>query len=153
MKTTTIEVKNYIKERVIKHSKRLELNQNDLIEICLDIAEKNNFINDYSIEVILKNQVKEANRIIGFIKTQDKSLLQIQENIIYKINNSERKISKEDIKEIIDLIQKNYGSIEFLIEICFLLNAEVNYRNIENVKSLIKDKKPINDIINVLKNT
>ena len=116
MKTTTIAVKNYIKERVIKHSKRLELNQNDLIEICLDIAEKNNFINDYSIEVILKNQVKEANRIIGFIKTQDKSLLQIQENIIYKINNSERKISKEDIKEIIDLIQKNYGSIEFLIE-------------------------------------
>ena len=88
MKTTTIAVKNYIKERVIKHSKRLELNQNDLIEICLDIAEKNNFINDYSIEVILKNQVKEANRIIGFIKTQDKSLLQIQENIIYKINNS-----------------------------------------------------------------
>ena len=82
MKTTTIAVKNYIKERVIKHSKRLELNQNDLIEICLDIAEKNNFINDYSIEVILKNQVKEANRIIGFIKTQDKSLLQIQENII-----------------------------------------------------------------------
>ena len=153
MKTTTIAVKNYIKERVIKHSKRLELNQNDLIEICLDIAEKNNFINDYSIEVILKNQVKEANRIIGFIKTQDKSLLQIQENIIYKINNSERKISKEDIKEIIDLIQKNYGSIEFLIEICVVLNAEVNYRNIENVKSLIKDKKPINDIINVLKNT
>ena len=98
MKTTTIAVKNYIKERVIKHSKRLELNQNDLIEICLDIAEKNNFINDYSIAVILKNKVQEANRIIGFIKTQDKSLLQIQENIIYKINNSERKISKEDIK-------------------------------------------------------
>ena len=103
MKTTTIAVKNYIKERVIKHSKRLELNQNDLIEICLDIAEKNNFINDYSIEVILKNQVKEANRIIGFIKTQDKSLLQIQENIIYKINNSERKISKEDMNRRNDI--------------------------------------------------
>lgn len=157
MKITTVAVKSYIKERIIKYSNQLKLNQNDLIDLCLNIAEKNNFKDDFAIDVITKNQTQEINRLIGFLKTQDKNLLQVQENIIYKIEklNTERKesLNKEDIRQLIELIQKNYGSKDFLIDISFYFNNGINRNNIKEIVKFLEQKRPINELNNVFKNT
>lgn len=78
-----IKIKKFTKERIVKHSKRLGMTQGDFVELCIDVAEKANFVNEYPTEHLLKFQRDETNRIIGFIKVQDKNLIQVEQNIYH----------------------------------------------------------------------
>lgn len=82
-----IKIKMFTKERIVKHSKRLKMTQGDFVELCLDVAEKANFVNEYPTEHLLKFQRDETNRIIGFIKIQDKNLIQVEQNIYHFLQN------------------------------------------------------------------
>lgn len=82
-----IKIKMFTKERIVKHSKRLKMTQGDFVELCLDVAEKANFVNEYPTEHLLKFQREETNRIIGFIKVQDKNLIQVEQNIYHFLQN------------------------------------------------------------------
>ena len=75
---TSVRVQAYTKELINKHSKRLGLSQGDLIEKAISVAEKLNFEYDLPLDEIKKNQVLETNRLIGFLKTQDKNLKQTE---------------------------------------------------------------------------
>jgi len=80
-KATTVRVLPYTKELILKHSKKQGITQNDLIEKAILVAEQSNFSYEIPLKQIEKMQVLQANRIIGFLKTQDKNLLQTEENI------------------------------------------------------------------------
>ncbi len=108
MKDSSIKIKSYTKERIKKHCSLLNFTQNELIELLLDIGEKNNFSNENLFHQIKKHTTAETNRIIGFLKTQDKMINQNSANIetAYKgiINNSE--ISTEELISKINRISK-----------------------------------------------
>jgi len=78
-KASTVRVQPYTKELINKHAKRLGISQNDLIYKAILSAEKNDFEDENLLEKTLKNQL---DRVFGFLKTQDKNLLQVQQNII-----------------------------------------------------------------------
>jgi hypothetical protein len=81
--STTVRVQSYTKELINKHSKRLGMSQGDLIEKAILVAEKLDFEYDLPLDEIRKMQVSETNRLIGFIKTQDKNLKQTEQNIYH----------------------------------------------------------------------
>lgn len=85
-KATSVRVKSYTKELIIKHSKRQKITQDELIERAILLAEKNNFEFDLPVKKIEKYQISNTNRIIGFLKTQDKNLIQTENNIIDYLN-------------------------------------------------------------------
>jgi len=95
---TTVRVKSYTKELINKHSKRLGISQGDLIEKAISVAEKLNFDYDLPLDEIKKMQVSETNRLIGFLKTQDKNLKQTEENIYHYF----RKNLHEDRRAILE---------------------------------------------------
>lgn len=78
---STVRVQSYTKELINKHSKKLKISQGELIERAISVAEKLNFEYDLPLNEIKKMQVSETNRLIGFLKTQDKNLKQTEENI------------------------------------------------------------------------
>ena len=82
-KASTVRVQPYTKELISKHSKRLGISQGDLIEKAISVAEKLGFEYDLPLGEIKKMQVSETNRLIGFLKTQDKNLKQTEENIYH----------------------------------------------------------------------
>ena len=80
---STVRVQSYTKELINKHSKKLGISQGDLIEKAISVAEKLNFEYDLPLDEIKKMQVSETNRLIGFLKTQDKNLKQTEDNIYH----------------------------------------------------------------------
>ena len=85
--TTTVRVDVSTKELILKHSKRLKLSQNKVIEHAFLCAENSNFTTELPLKSIAKNQAKETNRLIGFIKKQDENLFQVQQNLIHLITS------------------------------------------------------------------
>ena len=107
MKDTSIRIKSHTKERLDKYSKRLKLTHNELIELLINIGEKNNFEDNYHVEIIEKIIQKESNRVIGFIRTQDKMIQQNSDNLesVYKnIELNERKRHNETLEKITTII-------------------------------------------------
>lgn len=102
-KSTTIRVKPYTKELIIKHSRAKRLTQNDLVEKAILVAEKMNFEYDLPLKEIEKMQVSQTNRLIGFLKTQDKNLKQTEENIYHFFQNR----LKEDRREVLEYLSLN----------------------------------------------
>lgn len=82
-KATTIRVKPYTKELILKHSRKQKITQNDLVEKAILVAEQSNFSTEIPLKQIEKMQVQQTNRIIGFLKMQDKNLHQAEENIYH----------------------------------------------------------------------
>tara|TARA_B100002049_G_scaffold236470_1_gene223277 strand:- start:6762 stop:7247 length:486 start_codon:yes stop_codon:yes gene_type:complete len=78
-KASTVRVQPYTKELINKHAKRLGISQNDLIYKAILSAEKNDFEDENLLEKTLKNQL---DRVFGFLKTQDKNLVQVEKNIL-----------------------------------------------------------------------
>lgn len=97
-----IKIKLFTKERVVRHSKRMKMTQGDFIELCLDVAEKANFINEYPTEHLLKFQRGETNRIIGFLKVQDKNMIQIEQNIYHFLKSN----STNNVEEFLKILEK-----------------------------------------------
>jgi len=97
-KATTVRVQSYTKELINKHSKRLGISQGELIERAISVAEKLDFEYDIPLNEIKKMQVSETNRLIGFLKTQDKNLKQTEENIYHYF----RKNLHEDRRAILE---------------------------------------------------
>lgn len=95
---STVRVQSYTKELINKHSKRLGMSQGDLIEKAILVAEKLNFEYDLPLDEIKRIQVSETNRLIGFLKTQDKNLKQTEENIYHYF----RKNLHEDRRAILE---------------------------------------------------
>lgn len=109
---TTVRVKTYTKELISKHSKKQKLTQNDLIEKAILVAEKMNFEYELPLQKIEKSQVHQTNRMIGFLKTQDKNMAQMEQNIYNFFNQKLR----EDRREILEYFYiKTYETID---EIC-----------------------------------
>lgn len=109
---TTVRVKTYTKELISKHSKKQKLTQNDLIEKAILVAEKMNFEYELPLQKIEKSQVQQTNRMIGFLKTQDKNMAQMEQNIYNFFNQKLR----EDRREILEYFYiKTYETID---EIC-----------------------------------
>lgn len=80
-KSSVVRVNSYTKDKIKTLSKKKGLTQGELILKALEVAEKMNFEYDLPLDKIAKNQVKESNRIIGFLKQQDKNMLQLEKNI------------------------------------------------------------------------
>lgn len=102
-KSTTVRVKPYTKELIIKHSRAKNLTQNDLVEKAILVAEKMNFEYNLPLKEIEKMQVSQTNRLIGFLKTQDKNLKQTEENIYHFF----QKRLKEDRREVLEYLSLN----------------------------------------------
>ena len=79
--TTTVRVQLSTKELISKHSKRLGISQNELIEKAILSAEKNNFSEDLLEKNVMNHIKKREDQIIRFLKTQDKNMLQMEKNI------------------------------------------------------------------------
>lgn len=105
---STVRVKPYTKELILKHSRNRKISQNELIEQAILCAEQHNFSTEIAIKQIEKNQTIQANRIIGFLKTQDKNLAQIEENI-YQSTLSKLRADRNEVLEFI-----HYQTIEEL---------------------------------------
>lgn len=104
-KDTTVRVKPYTKELILKHSRKLKISQNDFIEKAILAAEQHNFSTEIPLKQIEKNQTIQANRIIGFLKTQDKNLHQVEQNIYQYTQN----ILRADRNEVMEFL---YYTIE-----------------------------------------
>ena len=107
-KDTTVRVKTHTKELILKHSRKRKISQNDLIEQAILCAEQHNFSTEIPLKQIEKNQTIQANRIIGFLKTQDKNLSQIEDNI-YNMMLSKLKADRNEVLEFV-----HYQTIEEL---------------------------------------
>jgi hypothetical protein len=100
-KDSTVRVKPYTKELIIKHSRRQKISQSELIERAILSAEQHNFSTEIPLKQIEKNQQKEANRIIGFLKMQDKNLHQMEENL-YRYFQAKLKADRNEVLEFVE---------------------------------------------------
>ncbi|MCG8758097.1 hypothetical protein [Tenacibaculum finnmarkense] len=87
-----------------------------------------NFEYDLPLAEIKKNQVIQTNRLIGFLKTQDKNLKQTEENIYFYFQNK----LKEDRRQLAEFFY--IKTMEYFQELTlehYKENAEVqqNYMN------------------------
>lgn len=85
---TTVRVQSYTKERIIKYSKKFKISQGELIDRAISVSEKLDFEYNLPLDEIKKMQVSETNRLIGFLKTQDKNLKQTEQNIYHFFNKN-----------------------------------------------------------------
>mgnify|MGYP000176854042 FL=1 len=131
---TSVRVQSYTKELINKHSKRLGLSQGDLIEKAISVAEKLNFEYHLPLEEIKKTQVSEANRLIGFLKTQDKNLRQTEENIYHFF----RKNLHEDRRAILEYFY--FKSKKQMREMAMKYYEEKGGENSEKVAQLFMDR-------------
>ena len=95
-KATTIRVKPYTKELIIKHSRAKKITQNDLVEMAILVAEKMNFKYDLPLKQIEKKQVTETNRLIGFLKTQDKNLEELESKFRKRLQSQNNKLKQTE---------------------------------------------------------
>jgi len=100
-KDSTVRVKSYTKELILKHSQKQKISQSELIERAILCAEQHNFSTEITIKQIEKSQQKEANRIIGFLKMQDKNLRQTEENL-YQYFQSKMKADRNEVLEFVE---------------------------------------------------
>jgi hypothetical protein len=100
-KDSTVRVKPYTKELILKHSRKQKISQSELIERAILCAEQHNFSTEITVKQIEKNQQKEANRIIGFLKMQDKNLNQMEENIFHYFQSK----LKADRNEVLEFVE------------------------------------------------
>ncbi len=116
-KATTVRIKPYTKELIIKHSKRMRITQNDLIELAILVAEKMGFEYNLPLKEIEKKQILQTNRLIGFLKIQDKNLKQTEENIYTffkeRLREDRREVleylSVRTVEEVIRISDEFYG--------------------------------------------
>lgn len=100
-KDSSVRIKPHTKELILKHSRKRKISQNELIEQAILCAEQHNFSIEIPLKQIEKNQTIQANRIIGFLKTQDKNLQQMEENI-YQFFGSKLKADRNEVLEFFD---------------------------------------------------
>ncbi|MCG8768610.1 hypothetical protein [Tenacibaculum finnmarkense] len=125
---SSVRVKQHTKELIQKNSKKHKITQDELIFRAINIAEKMNFEYDLPLAEIKKNQVIQTNRLIGFLKTQDKNLKQTEENIYFYFQNK----LKEDRRQLAEFFY--IKTMEYFQELTlehYKENAEVqqNYMN------------------------
>lgn len=108
MEYTTIKIDKITKERIVKYSRNLKMTQGNFLSYILEIAEKNNFQKEVGIDLIKKNISEDNNRIIGFIKTNDKSVNQVNKNLETVLNTIEKSSERrhEDLTDKINKIFK-----------------------------------------------
>ena len=78
----------------------MKISQNELIERAILCAEQHNFSTEIAIKQIERNQVIQANRIIGFIKTQDKIIADIPQQI-YDSTTSGLRADRNEVLEFV----------------------------------------------------
>ena len=100
VKDSTTRVSSHTKELILKHSRKMKISQNELIERAILCAEQHNFSTEIAIKQIERNQVIQANRIIGFIKTQDKIIAEIPQQI-YESTTSGLRADRNEVLEFI----------------------------------------------------
>lgn len=100
VKDSTTRVSSHTKELILKHSRKMKISQNELIERAILCAEQHNFSTEIAIKQIERNQVIQANRIIGFIKTQDKIIAEIPQQI-YESTTSGLRADRNEVLEFV----------------------------------------------------
>ena len=127
---STIRVQSYTKELINKHSKKLKISQGELVERAISVAEKLNFEYNLPLEEIRKIQVSEINRLIGFLKIQDKNLKQTEENIYHYF----RKNLHEDRRAILEYFYiRSKDNIRLLAHSYYLKHGGENASKIEEL--------------------
>lgn len=152
MKTLThIRVYKLTRDKINGLADKWETTQAEAVDRILTSAESVNFDTEPSINKIENVVQKNANRIIGFLKTQDKNLLQVQDNILYKIGGH-RPPKEEDI----NAEKKEVSFYKYLLEGIEKANA-VNKEKITQLKQtngrddfrkMTENEKEINSIVN-----
>ena len=144
-KDTTIRVKMYTKELIVKHSRAKKMTQNDLVEQAILVAEKINFEYNLPLKEIEKKQVIQTNRLIGFLKIQDKNLKQTEENIYHFFNNR----LKEDRREVLEYLSiKTVEEFARISDEYYGDKTEVKERFLDRFKEFFNEayKTLLNDI-------
>jgi hypothetical protein len=110
-KASVVRVNSYTKDMINRISKKKGISQGELILRALEVAEKMNFEYDLPLDKIAKNQTKESNRIIGFLKQQDKNMSQLEQNI-YSFYSNKITVSRRDEMESLYIqIDENIDSV------------------------------------------
>jgi hypothetical protein len=144
-KATTIRVKPYTKELILKHSRKQKITQNDLVEKAILVAEQSNFSTEIPLKQIEKMQVQQTNRIIGFLKIQDKNLHQAEENIYHYFRQNLR----DDRRGILEYFYtKTFDEFEQISREFYKGNDEVKERFMIRFKDFFSEtyKRLLSDI-------
>ena len=106
-----IRVSSYTHERILKFSKYFKMNQGSFIESVLNIAEKQNFSSEVQTDILQKSMQKETNRLIGFIKTQDKKIDDFETRILAVLESKEVEKHQLDSDEYFAIFKEIFNKI------------------------------------------
>lgn len=103
--TKNIRVSSYTHERILKFSKMFKLKQGVFIDIVIDIAEKCNFSSETQTEILQKSTTKDINRLIGFLKIQDKNAQVFEKKVMEKLHENSIQNTPLDSNEFLTCLE------------------------------------------------